>query len=89
MRFHLFKALPFALAASFVQAQTLPEAMQKALDVHPEIQAGVNSRLAADYQLKAAKGGTCPVSTCSPAMAVKAQITPLLARVVAAITGKA
>lgn len=60
MRFHLFKALPFALAASFVQAQTLPEAMQKALDVHPEIQAGVNSRLAADYQLKAARGGYLP-----------------------------
>ncbi|NBF06590.1 TolC family outer membrane protein [Pseudomonas sp. Fl5BN2] len=60
MRFHLFKALPLAFAASFVQAQTLPEAMQKALDVHPEIQAGVNSRLAADYQLKAAKGGYLP-----------------------------
>ncbi|WLG95650.1 TolC family outer membrane protein [Pseudomonas sp. FP198] len=57
---HLFKALPFALAASFVQAQTLPQAMQQALDVHPEIQAGVNSRLAADYQLKAAKGGYLP-----------------------------
>ncbi|AVU73646.1 TolC family outer membrane protein [Pseudomonas sp. FP1154] len=60
MRLHLFKALPFALAASFVQAQTLPQAMQQALDVHPEIQAGVNSRLAADYQLKAAKGGYLP-----------------------------
>ena len=60
MRLHLFKALPFALAASFVQAQSLPEAMQQALDVHPEIQAGVNSRLAADYQLKAAKGGYLP-----------------------------
>jgi len=60
MRSHLFKALPFALAASFVQAQSLPEAMQQALDVHPEIQAGVNSRLAADYQLKAAKGGYLP-----------------------------
>ncbi|MCQ6260172.1 TolC family outer membrane protein [Pseudomonas sp. Q11] len=60
MRSHLFKALPFALAASFVQAQTLPQAMQQALDVHPEIQAGVNSRLAADYQLKAAKGGYLP-----------------------------
>lgn len=56
----LFKALPFALAASFVQAQTLPEAMQQALDVHPEIQAGVNSRLAAEYQLKAARGGYLP-----------------------------
>ncbi|MFW9268915.1 TolC family outer membrane protein [Pseudomonas sp. D2-30] len=60
MRSHLLKALPFALAASFVQAQTLPQAMQQALDVHPEIQAGVNSRLAADYQLKAAKGGYLP-----------------------------
>ncbi|MEA1029340.1 TolC family outer membrane protein [Pseudomonas sp. N-137] len=60
MRLHLFKALPFALAASFVQAQTLPQAMQQALDVHPEIQAGVNSRLAADYQLKAAKSGYLP-----------------------------
>ncbi|POA20951.1 channel protein TolC [Pseudomonas sp. FW300-N1A1] len=60
MRSHLFKALPFALAASFAQAQTLPQAMQQALDVHPEIQAGVNNRLAADYQLKAAQGGYLP-----------------------------
>lgn len=60
MRLHLLKAIPFALAASFVQAQTLPQAMQQALDVHPEIQAGVNSRLSADYQLKAAKGGYLP-----------------------------
>lgn len=60
MRAHLLKALPFVLVAGFVQAQTLPEAMQQALDVHPEIQAGVNSRLSADYQLKAAKGGYLP-----------------------------
>lgn len=60
MRSHLFKALPFVLAASFVQAQTLPQAMQQALDVHPEIQAGVNSRLSADYQLRAAQGGYLP-----------------------------
>ncbi|MFO2466088.1 TolC family outer membrane protein [Pseudomonas sp. 15FMM2] len=60
MRLHLLKAIPFALAASFVQAQTLPQAMQQALDVHPEIQAGVNSRLSADYQLKAARGGYLP-----------------------------
>lgn len=60
MRSLLLLAAPFALAASFVQAQSLPEAMQQALDVHPEIQAGVNSRLAADYQLKAAKGGYLP-----------------------------
>ncbi|MGF7115142.1 adhesin transport system outer membrane protein [Pseudomonas laurylsulfatiphila] len=60
MRLPLFMAIPFALAASFVQAQSLPEAMQQALDVHPEVQAGVNSRLAADYQLKAAQGGYLP-----------------------------
>ncbi len=34
--------------------------MQQALDVHPEIQAGVNSRLAADGQLRAAEGGYLP-----------------------------
>jgi adhesin transport system outer membrane protein len=60
MRAYFFKALPFALTASFVQAQSLPEAMQKALDVHPEVQAGVNSRIAADYNLRAAKGGYLP-----------------------------
>ncbi|MFJ2984241.1 MULTISPECIES: TolC family outer membrane protein [unclassified Pseudomonas] len=60
MRASLFTALPLAFAASFVQAQTLPEAMQKALEVHPEIQAGVNARVAADYQLRAAKGGYLP-----------------------------
>ncbi|CAM3811471.1 Outer membrane efflux protein BepC [Pseudomonas reidholzensis] len=60
MRAFVFTALPFALSISFVQAQTLPEAMQKALEVHPEIQAGVNARVAADYQLRAAKGGYLP-----------------------------
>ncbi|MDM9586501.1 TolC family outer membrane protein [Pseudomonas asiatica] len=60
MRAFVFAALPFALSISFVQAQTLPEAMQKALEVHPEIQAGVNARTAADYQLRAAKGGYLP-----------------------------
>ena len=70
MRASLFTALPFALAATFVQAQTLPEAMQKALEVHPEIQAGVNARTAADYQLRAAAPGfavlTRAVSVPSP-----------------------
>lgn len=60
MRASLFTALPFALVATFTQAQTLPEAMQKALEMHPEIQAGVNARIAADYQLRAAKGGYLP-----------------------------
>lgn len=56
----LFTAIPFALAAGYAQAQTLPEAMQQAIEVHPEIQAGVNARIAADYQLRAAKGGYLP-----------------------------
>ncbi|QAX81504.1 TolC family outer membrane protein [Candidatus Pseudomonas adelgestsugas] len=61
MYLHLFKAIPFVvLTVSFAQAQTLPLAMQQALDVRPEIQAGVNSRLAADYQLRAAQGGYLP-----------------------------
>ena len=60
MRAQLFKVIPFVLATGFVQAQSLPQAMQQALDVHPEIQAGVNSRLSADYQLKAAQGGYLP-----------------------------
>jgi adhesin transport system outer membrane protein len=60
MRLHLFMTVPFVLAASFVQAQTLPQAMQQAMDVHPEIQAGVNARIAADYQLRAAQGGYLP-----------------------------
>ena len=60
MRLHLFTAVPFVLATSFVQAQTLQEAMQKAVDVHPEIQAAVNARIAADYQVRAAQGGYLP-----------------------------
>lgn len=61
MRMRFFTALPLVLGASFqVQSQSLPEAMQEALDVHPEVQAAVNSRLSADYQLKAAKGGYLP-----------------------------
>jgi hypothetical protein len=52
----------FALCSAngFVQIQALLQAIQQALDIHPEIQASVNSRLAADYQLKAAKGGYLP-----------------------------
>ncbi|MGX1018917.1 adhesin transport system outer membrane protein [Pseudomonas sp. Y3 TE3536] len=60
MRASLFTVLPITLAATFVQAQSLPEAMQTALERHPEIQAGVNARVAADYQLRAAQGGYLP-----------------------------
>ena len=43
MRF--IAALPLALAISVsAQAQTLTEAMQNALSVHPEIQSGINAR---------------------------------------------
>ena len=34
--------------------------MQKAVEVHPEIQAGVNARIAADHEVTAAKGGYLP-----------------------------
>jgi len=60
MRVQILSAVPFIMAAGFVQAQTLPEAMQKAMEVHPEVQAGVNARIAQDYQVRAAKGGYLP-----------------------------
>ncbi|MFF7706571.1 TolC family outer membrane protein [Pseudomonas sp. NPDC007930] len=60
MRAPFLAVLPLTLAASLVQAQTLPEAMQHALEVHPEVQAGVNARLSADYAVKSAKGGYLP-----------------------------
>ncbi|KFJ89492.1 channel protein TolC [Pseudomonas sp. 1-7] len=58
MRFFI---LPLAMAVSFAaHSQTLPEAMQAALNVHPEIQAAINARLSADEQMKAARGGYLP-----------------------------
>lgn len=61
MRFCSFiKTIPWVLVSGFAQAQSLPEAMQQALDVHPEIQAGIHGRLSADYQLAAAKGAYLP-----------------------------
>jgi hypothetical protein len=36
------------------------QAIQQTLEVHPEIQASINIRVAADYRLKAAKGGSLP-----------------------------
>lgn len=59
MRF--IAALPLALAISVsAQAQTLTEAMQNALSVHPEIQSGINARLAVEEDMKAARGGYLP-----------------------------
>ena len=61
MRLPALGFVPFALILSFqAEAQTLSQAMQAALDVHPEIQAGVNRRLSADQDLQAAKGGYLP-----------------------------
>ncbi|MCM2319900.1 MAG: TolC family outer membrane protein [Pseudomonas sp.] len=54
-------AFPLALAVSLsAHGQTLSEAMQSALEVHPEIQAGIHARLSVEEQMKAAKGGYLP-----------------------------
>ena len=59
MRF--FAALPLALAISVsAHGQTLTEAMQNALNVHPEIQSGINARLAVEEEMKVAKSGYLP-----------------------------
>ena len=61
MRLPIFAFAPFALFCSLpLSAQTLQQAMQAALEAHPEIQAGVNRRLSADQDLQAAKGGYLP-----------------------------
>ena len=60
MRRSVFTALPLAFFASFSSAQTLPQAMQQALEAHPEVQAGINGRLAADRQVRIAQGGYLP-----------------------------
>ena len=53
--------LPLTLAVSLAaHGQSLNEAMQAALAVHPEIQAGINSRLSVEEQMKAARGGYLP-----------------------------
>lgn len=52
---------PLALAVSLAaHGQTINEAMQSALEVHPEIQAGIHARLSVEEQMKAAKGGYLP-----------------------------
>lgn len=56
-----FLLLPLAMSVSFaVQAQTLSEAMQSALDVHPEIKSAVHGRMAAEENMKGARGGYLP-----------------------------
>ncbi|WP_161599714.1 hypothetical protein [Pseudomonas arsenicoxydans] len=49
-----------ASGTGFVQVQRFAQAMRRALEVHPEVQAGVNSRLGADYRLMTANWGYFP-----------------------------
>ncbi|MHA6492804.1 TolC family outer membrane protein [Pseudomonas borbori] len=54
-------ALPLALAVSLAaHGQTLNEAMQSALEVHPEVRAAINARLSVEEQMNAARGGYLP-----------------------------
>ncbi len=59
MRFLVLVPLTLAVSVA-AHGQTLTEAMQSAIEVHPEIQAGINSRLSVEEQMKAAKGGYLP-----------------------------
>lgn len=54
-------ALPLAASLSLnAMAQPLPEAIQSALESHPELRASASSRLAAGEDLKAARAGYLP-----------------------------
>nr|WP_298141010.1 TolC family outer membrane protein [uncultured Pseudomonas sp.] len=56
----LWSSMMVALVCSHAQAMTLSEAIQSTLDNHPEIHAGINSRLSSDEEVKIAKGGYLP-----------------------------
>ena len=56
----LWSSLLLTLACPPLHAMTLSEAIQNTLDNHPEIQAGVNSRLSSNEEVKVAKGGYLP-----------------------------
>ncbi|MNQ27495.1 Outer membrane efflux protein BepC precursor [compost metagenome] len=56
----LWSSMLLALTCSHGQAMTLSEAIQSTLDNHPEIHAGINSRLSSDEEVKIAKGGYLP-----------------------------
>lgn len=54
-------ALPLTLSVSLaVSAQSLPEAIQTAIDNHPELRASASSRLSAEQDLKGARAGYLP-----------------------------
>ncbi|HLD66740.1 MAG TPA: TolC family outer membrane protein [Pseudomonas sp.] len=56
----LWSSLLLTLTCPPLHAMTLSEAIQNTLDNHPEIQAGVNSRLSSNEEVKVAKGGYLP-----------------------------
>lgn len=51
-------AILLAMACANSQAMSITEAVQNAVDQHPEISASRNSRLSADEDVKFARGGT-------------------------------
>lgn len=56
----LCSSILLAMACSHTQAMTLSEAIQSTLDNHPEIHAGINSRLSSDEEVRIAQGGYLP-----------------------------
>ncbi|MEX6502534.1 TolC family outer membrane protein [Pseudomonas zhanjiangensis] len=56
----LWSSMLLTIACTQAQAITLSEAIQSTLDNHPEIHAGINSRLSSDEEVKMAKGGYLP-----------------------------
>ncbi|SDI07899.1 outer membrane protein, adhesin transport system [Pseudomonas benzenivorans] len=56
----LWSSILLAMTCTQTQAMTLSEAIQSTLDNHPEIHAGINSRLSSDEEVKMAKGGYLP-----------------------------
>ncbi|MFD2643239.1 TolC family outer membrane protein [Pseudomonas japonica] len=53
-------ALLLAMTCASAQAMSLQEAVQSAVDYHPEAKAAINSRLSADEDVKFARGGYYP-----------------------------
>ncbi|MDR0276926.1 MAG: TolC family outer membrane protein [Paucimonas sp.] len=53
-------ALLLAMSCASAQAMSLQEAVQSAVDYHPEIHSATNSRLSADEDVKFARGGYYP-----------------------------
>ncbi|NER61716.1 TolC family outer membrane protein [Pseudomonas sp. MAFF212428] len=56
----LSSAILFAMVCANAQAMSLSQAVQSAVDYHPENKAGINNRLSADEDVKAARGGYFP-----------------------------